>query len=388
MTRIGSTLRLRAGFSGSERQRWGVVEGKRIVSLTVLNVAYPFAPVGPDAVGGSEQILSVLDRALVRAGHESIVVACGGRVEGMLLATGLTAGDFNEDSRRAAWERHRHAVTYVLKNWSVDVVHMHGIDFQAYMPTEGVPVLITLHMPPAWYPNGVFHCHRPATFLQCVSNVERSSLPETESQVLPTIVNGVQISELSAPHAKRNYVIALGRVCPEKGFHIAMDAARRAQVPVLIAGKVFDYRAHRHYFDDEIIPRLNCRSRFIGPVGVRRKRGLLSGARCVLVPSLVAETSSLVAMEALACGTPVIAFATGALTEIVEHGRTGFLVNNVDEMADAIHATASIDPDVCRAAARRRFSAERMCREYLALYEQLAHKNTSQRDGVEFSRAA
>src|SRR5205085_11918601 len=161
-------------------------------------------------------------------------------------------------------------------------------------------------------------------------------------------------------HAKRNFVLALGRVCPEKGFHLALDAAERAGVPLLIAGQVFPYPAHQAYFAEQIRPRLGREARFLGPVGFARKRRLLSAARCLLVPSLVAETGSLVAMEALACGTPIIAFPAGVLGDLVEPGVTGFLVKDTEEMAEAIVLADKIDPERCREAARRRFSLDRM----------------------------
>ena len=119
-------------------------------------------------------------------------------------------------------------------------------------------------------------------------------------------------------------------------------------------------------------PRLDARRRFVGPVGFARKRRLLTAAQCLLVSSVVSETSSLVAREALACGTPVVGFAKGALPETIEHGRTGFLVDTVDEMAEAISHTRNLDPALCREAARQRFSLEAMAARYFALYERLA----------------
>jgi len=127
----------------------------------------------------------------------------------------------------------------------------------------------------------------------------------------------------------------------------------------------------------QIAPRLDAKRRFIGSVGMNRKRRLLGEANCLLIPSLVAETSSLVAMEALAAGTPVIAYRTGALPEIVEHGRTGYLVSNVKEMARAIPAAAKLDPEVCRASARKYFSSEQMVSKYFQLYERLRAKDVA-----------
>jgi glycosyltransferase involved in cell wall biosynthesis len=342
------------------------------VGLTVLNVAYPLAPVGPDAVGGAEQVLTWLDAALVRAGLRSIVVACeGSATAGMLVATPRVEGPLTEAARRAAAERHRIAIRRVLEAGSVDVVHMHGFDFHRYLPPPGVPVLATLHLPPTWYPPEALRPARPGTFLNCVSESQLRACPP-DATLVAAVPNGVPIDRLEARVGKRGFVLALGRICPEKGFHLALDAARRAGLSLLLGGEVFRYDEHERYFREEIVPRLGAEHRFLGPVSLRRKRRLLAAARCVVVPSLVAETSSLVAMEALACGTPVVACARGALPEIVEHGRTGFLVNDVEEMAEAMLAAPVLDSEACRETARERFSAERMAARYMELYRALA----------------
>jgi glycosyltransferase involved in cell wall biosynthesis len=340
--------------------------------LSVLNVAFPFAPVGPDAVGGAEQVLTSLDRALVQGGHESVVVACeGSETAGALVGTPRTVGPITEVQRQLAHRRHWAAIEGALQRWPIDLVHMHGIDFHAYLPAAGAPVLATLHLPPEWYPPDALFPVRPNTFLHCVSASQRRRCPP-EAPLLPDIPNGVPVDALTARHAKRGFALTLGRICPEKGFHLALDAAKHAGVPLLIAGEAFAYEAHETYFAREVAPRLDRMRRFIGPIGFARKRRLLTAARCVLIPSLAPETSSLVAMEALACGTPVIAFASGALPEVIEHRRTGFIVKDEQEMAAAIHATALLPPEACRQAARARFSLDRMIERYLRLYRDLA----------------
>ena len=321
--------------------------------MTILNVAYPRAPVGPDAIGGAEQVLTHIDHALVAAGHRSIVLACeGSQASGELICAAP------EDYSRA------------IQKVSADLIHLHGVDFYEYLPRPGIRTLTTLHLPISWYPTEVFQLRRPETYLQCVSKSQRKNCPSSPL-IVDTIDNGVPGPVKTRRGAKRNFAMALGRICPEKGFHLAIEAALRARVPLFLAGQVFPYESHELYFRNQIAPRLSSPNRFLGPLGRKRKQRFLSAARCVLVPSLVPETSSLVAMEALSCGTPVIAFRSGALTEIVEDGKTGYLVDHEKEMADAIHATGMLDPETCRRAARERFSVARMTDQYLALYQKL-----------------
>src|ERR1043166_436111 len=132
------------------------------MKLTVLSVAYPLAPVGPDAVGGAEQVLTHLDFALVRAGHRSIVVACEGSVTaGTLVPTPTAAGVLTDETRWRVQQEHRAGIERALARWDIDLIHMHGIDFDRYLPPPGVPALVTLHLPPSWYAPEAFTLGRP-----------------------------------------------------------------------------------------------------------------------------------------------------------------------------------------------------------------------------------
>ncbi len=343
------------------------------MSLTVLSVGYPFACVGPDAVGGAEQVLSHIDTALAAAGHRSIVVAsAGSSTSGRLIATGSPRGPITEQERQSTWAEHRRNIERALASCPVDLIHMHGVDFHEYLPPAGAaPVLVTLHLPPSWYAPGAFAAARRDVHFNCVSRSQQRDCPAGARLVAP-IGNGVPVRALDCRCRKRRFALSLGRICPEKNVHIALDAGRRARLAVIVAGRVFPYEAHERYFREQVAPRLDRERRFIGPLPFGRKRRLLAAARCLLLPTLAPETSSLVAMEALACGTPVVAFPSGALPEIVEHGVTGFLVRDEAEMADAIDACDAIDPERCRAVARERYSVDAMAGKYFDVYAQLA----------------
>jgi glycosyltransferase involved in cell wall biosynthesis len=342
--------------------------------LTILTVAYPFAPLGADAVGGAEQVATALDAALSARGWQSIVVACAGsRTAGVLVGTEISEGVISPAFREAVERSHQANIDSALASFPVDLIHMHDFLFHRYRVPPHIPVLVTLHLPPSWYPESIWNL--PANFqLQCVSQTQRNMCPAQVRHRIAVVDNGVPIPDTEFSR-KARFVAMLSRVCPEKNLHAGLDAASLAAVPVLIAGRVFPYEEHLRYFDEEIRPRLRPgRARLLGGIGADRKHRLLSRAACLLLPSTAPETSSLVAMEAAAAGTPVIAFPSGAITEIVVEGRTGFLVRSVEEMAKAIAKSSEIDPAACRAEARSRFSLARMIESYLDLYRALAEK--------------
>jgi len=336
--------------------------------VNVLSVGYPLFPVTPDAAGGAEQILSLLDRGLTARGHRSMVVAAqSSRVEGELVETPAAPDEITDAVRAKAEEAHAAAIHRALDQFPADILHFHGLDFHAYIPDRPLPKLATMHLPLAWYPEHVFAL-RDVT-LCCVSQNQAGTSPN--GLRLPVVPNGIDLGRYRPAALRGDYLLWLGRICPEKGAAIALRVAHHLDARLIVAGPVHPFGSHHAYFSEQVAPLLDEKRCWIGPVGRERKAQLLAEARCVLIPSLAPETGSLVAMEALASGTPVIAFRAGALPEIVESGVTGFVVDSEAEMAQAVDQTVTISSARCREEALRRFDAARMAQQYINLYRDL-----------------
>lgn len=336
--------------------------------LNVLSVAYPLLPVSTDSTGGAEQILALLERSLVRRGHRSFVIAAeGSAITGELIATPAAHGEMTEEVRQEAQGTHRAAIRRTLKKYEIDLVHFHGLDFYTYLPESSVPKLATLHLPLDWYPADIFQLS--GIHFNCVSQTQAHSAPHL--QQVSVVPNGIDIERFSTDGSHAGPLLWLGRICPEKGVHLALEVAHQLHFPLTVAGPVYAFRTHEAYFRERVEPLLDDQRRWIGAVSMQQKASLLTQARALLVPSLAAETSSLVAMEAISSGTPVIAFRSGALPEVVEDGVTGFVVDGQAQMVEAIGRLNEISAETCRARAVVRFSMERMMREYLALYRKI-----------------
>jgi len=352
--------------------------------LTVLHVAYPLAPVDPDAVGGVEQVLFHLEQGLAMRGCRTIVVGReDSRVCGTLIGVPIVPPPYDEATIATVRQRSAEAIRTALEGWAIDLVHMHGFDFNTYLPPPDVPVLATLHCPSAWYAPSALHPARRGIWLNAVSARQNAEL-QPNSRLLGFVENGAPAELFTARHARRAFALLLGRIAPDKGVREALLAARAADMPLLVAGELYPYPEHQRYFTTEIAPLLDVKRRYIGPVGFRRKRRLLAAARCVLIPSLVPETSSLVLRESFAAGTPVIAFRKGAVVDAIACGRTGFLVDTVDDMAAAMRRASELDGNACRQVAREHFSLERMVEGYLELYQRVLQLSTA----TEYSREA
>lgn len=336
--------------------------------MNVLSVGYPLFPVSTDSPGGAEQILAYIDRLLVGQGHRSLVMAAAGsHVSGMLIPTAAPNPELiSEHDRQNAQAEYRTLLEGLLRQGLIDLIHFHGLDFHTYLPETSIPMLATLHLPMSWYPTHIFNL--PGLQLNCVSQSQAGT------SGLPVVPNGIDTHYFFPEGEKGNYLLWLGRICPEKGVHLALRAAHELDLPLRVAGPVHPLAAHQDYYDKQVKPLLDGKRVHLGPVGREQKRELLRAARGLLVPSLVDETSSLVSMEAMSCGTPVIAYNSGALPEVVQHGVTGFIVESIEGILAAVRNLKEISGERCRSEAVRRFDVFEMGKGYMALHEAIMHR--------------
>ena len=347
------------------------------IQLRILYIAYPLLPVSDASAGGAEQMLRVTERQMAQRGHHTMVAACeGSEVAGELLATG-DAPEQPDCFPRRNLEHTRRILKFLARCQRTSrCSHLvHDMSGTFWPHAEGIdcPVMATLHLPRSFYPPAMLEDIPANVCFTCVSQSQANTFRDIP-RVVGVVPNGIELKRFSPAADKQSCLLWLGRVCEEKGAHLAIQAARKADLPLVLAGQVYPFSYHQQYFLREIAPYLNDglpRVRLVESPGPELKARLLSHARAVLIPSLAEETSSLVAMEAAASGTPVIAFRRGALPEVVRHGSTGLLVNSVEEMAEAVARVDEINPADCRKYAERNFSATHMSDGYEEIYRRI-----------------
>jgi len=347
----------------------------------ILYVPYPLSTVTEESCGGAEQVLFLVEQVMCQRGYWTTVAACSGsRTAGELIDTGAVALTFDqleerdiEQSRRTLEVIHRREG----KHHQFNLIHDHGGRFWINAAQFETPLLVTLHLPRDFYPDGFFD-HVPANvYFNCVSESQLNSFLDLP-RLMGYVSNGIDIDRFPFCEKKQDYLVWLGRVCEEKGLHIAAEVAEQVQLPLIIMGPGYLFPSHREYFDQQVQPYLqrNPDFSYIDSPSVAKKAAILSKARALLVPSLVEETSSLVAMEAMACGTPVIAFRRGALPEVVIDRRTGLIVETIDEMAGAVAEVSAIAARDCREHVLKHHQRSRMGDDYEQIYSAILDSAT------------
>ncbi len=343
--------------------------------LRIAMLAPPWISVPAPGYGGVESVVSVLTEALVRRGHDVTLFCAPGSVSAATVVTLLDAVHPDEI------ERSLYEVDHVGRafDWidlaagvdRFDVVHDHcGFTGLAMASRIDTPLVHTLHGPFTAATAAFYARHGHKAMLVGISRAQLASAPP-ELGTIRSIPNPIDMRAWPLQERKGDYLLWIGRMTPEKGPHRAIAAARAVDVPLVLAGVV--QPGQQAFFDREVAPHVDGeRVRFVGEVSGAAKRSLFAFARGLLMPIRWDEPFGMVMVEALACGTPVIAFSEGAATELIVDGTTGFLVDDERGMADAIGQLPRIAAQDCRAWVSRHCDVEVVASAYERAYRSVA----------------
>jgi glycosyltransferase involved in cell wall biosynthesis len=322
----------------------------------------------PRHYGPWESVASLLTEGLVARGHEvTLFATADSQTSGRLHA--VCPRGYEEDRALIpkVWEclhiseLFEHADAY-------DVIHNH-FDFLplTYTGLTTTPVVTTIHgfSSPGILP--VYKKYNGKVFYVSISDADRS--PDLD--YIKTIHHGIDIQQFDFQPAPDDYLLFFGRIHPDKGTREALDIARACRKKLILAGIIQD----QAYYDQSVAPHIdNDKVVYIGSAGPAERNRLLGNARALLHPIQFNEPFGLSVIESMACGTPVIAFSKGSMPELIENGKSGFLVNNVDEAIEAVARIEDIDRADCRRRVERRFTIDRMIDEYVQVYETVLEK--------------
>ncbi len=336
--------------------------------------------VPPRQYGPWEQFASLLTEGLVRRGVDVTLFATADSVTTARLV-GTAPTGYSEDSalHAKAWEALHISAVFEQAD-EFDVIH-NSFDFLplSYSGLVDTPVVTTIHGFSSEQIVPVFEKYNGRGYYVAISDADRHERLDYVS----TIHHGIDMGEFELRRAPGDYLLFFGRIHPDKGTVEAIDVAERAGMPLVIAGIVQD----RGYFEQLVEPRLDGdRVSYVGPVGPDRRGALLGGARALLHLVNFDEPFGFSVVEAMACGTPVIAHRRGSMPEIIRHGENGFLVATQEEAAAAIDAASYLDRAAVRASVEGRFGVERMVDDYLAVYQRVVELHRDREIGVEAVR--
>lgn len=339
--------------------------------MRIAQVAPLHESVPPHRYGGTERVVSYLTEELVRQGHEVTLYASGDSSTRARLVPGCRRSLRLDTACLDPLSHHVLMLERVFQRAaSFDIVHFH-VEYLhfPFARARPIPHVGTLHGRldlPELHP--LFDEYRDMPLVS-ISRSQRTPLPALNWQAV--VHHGLPPERYRFHPDRGDYLAFLGRISPEKRVDRAIDIATRAGLPLRVAAKVD--RADREYFENVIEPLLDAPGvEYIGEIGDEEKSDFLGNARALLFPIDWPEPFGLVMIEAMACGTPVIAYRNGSVPEVVEHGATGFVVERREDAIAAVRSAVSLSRARCRETFERRFTVQRMARDYLHLYERLA----------------
>ncbi|GKS59882.1 glycosyl transferase [Nitrospira sp.] len=342
--------------------------------MKIAQIAPLWESVPPQRYGGTERIVSYITEELVRQGHEVTLFASGDSVTAARLeaicpqALRLNTGIFNRDAPQVLLQER----AFGSMADEFDLIHSH-LDFLGFPLARRIrtPVVTTLH--------GRLDLPELQPIFREFAEIPLVSISDAQRRPLPwanwagTVHHG--LPDFYAPRFEPGqYLAFLGRIAPEKRPDQAIEVAKRVGIPLKIAAKVDP--ADEAYFRAEIEPMLrHPLIEFVGEITDDEKEEFVGNALALVCPYDWPEPFGIVFIESLACATPVLAYRRGSIPEIIDHGVTGFISETLDEMVASVASLDTIDRRRCRAAFDRRFTAERMVKDYLKIYEELVREN-------------
>jgi glycosyltransferase involved in cell wall biosynthesis len=340
--------------------------------MRIAQVAPLYESVPPKLYGGTERVVSYLTEELVRMCHEVTLFASGDSETSARLVPVCERALWRDPECSETLPHHVHLIDAVFRQASrFDVIHFHcdylHFPFLCYYST---PTVTTLH--------GMLRRHDLSALFAANADVPLVSISDDQRRPLPaanwqaTIYHGLPRSLHTFREQAEDYLLFVGRVSPQKRLDRAIEIAVRSGRRLKVAAKIYDEDCSYH--ETAIAPLLEqakSQVEFLGEVGGRAKDELIGKARALLFPIDWPEPFGLVMIEALACGTPVIAWPHGSVPEVIEEGRTGFLVETVSEAVAAVEKVGSLSREVCRRTFEQRFDASQMAAGYERLYQTL-----------------
>ena len=338
--------------------------------MRIAQVAPLYESVPPKRYGGTERIVSYLTEELVKQGHEVTLFGSGDSLtQARLVAVCPRALRLDAQCMDPLAQHVLLLEAIVAMSNQFDIMHFH-LDYLHFPLSRvmGWTTLSTLH--------GRLDIPDLVPLYQSFREMPVSSISDSQRKPLPwlnwqgTIHHGLPENHYDFSPRSGGYLAFLGRTSPEKGLDQAIAIARQAGMPLKIGAKVDKVDAE--YFDSCLKPLMGGKDiEFLGEVGFPEKNELLGGAAALLFPIVWPEPFGIVMLEAMACGTPIIAYRQGSVPEIIEDGVNGFIVQDVDEAVQAVRNIESFDRSTCRRRFEQRFTASRMSSQYLRLYEKL-----------------
>ncbi len=353
-------------------------------SLRIVMVAPPYFDVPPNGYGGVEAVVADLADTLVDAGHQVTVLGAG---------EPGTAAEFVPLWERTVPERlgqpypeimHalkvRRAVARIAAEGGIDIVHDHTFAGPMNAPSYralGLPTVVTVHGP---LDDDLYPYYRELS----QDGVGLISISDRQQQLAPDlnwigrVHNALRIDDWPFQPEKDDYALFLGRFIDYKGAHLALRAAHDAGIPLVLAGKCNE-PAEQAYFDEYVRPLLTDNDHLFGHADAISKRKLFAGARCLLFPVQWEEPFGMVMIEAMACGTPVVALRGGAVPEVIVDGVTGLVCDHPDELPAAIARSAELDPARCREHVAANFDVSHFAAGYERIYREVLGQLTRSR---------